>query len=438
MSGAERRMPGRDFWKIYGPLIAVALIGFIWALSAMDPAPPKSIRFAAGAPGGAYYAYAERYQRLLEEQGIEVHLVDTQGSIDNLRMLEAGEVDVAIVQGGLATSRDAELLRSAGGIFEEPFWVFVRADHPAQSFGELRGARLSIGAEGSGTRALALSIQQQYGGVWPEAARKSLGSTDSQAALFAGEIDAAAFAASPGAAYIQALMRSGEVRLLPFDRAEALARREESLSAVTLIRGVIDVGADLPSEDVSLVAAIAQLTVHKDIHPAIEAVLLDTAMLIHSEPSLFNKGGQFPNMTTVDLPVSKQVARYYQDGPSFLRRYFPFSVANFLDRAWVLAIPLLTLAFPLVRAAPPIYRWRVRRKIYVWYKDLRELEAQGRALPKGAARLSVEKQLERLQIEVGKLEVPLSYTDDLYRLRSHIEFVKQLLVSSEPVTGVTM
>lgn len=431
-------MPGRDFWKIYGPLIAVALIGFIWALSAMDPAPPKSIRFAAGAPGGAYYAYAERYQRLLEEQGIEVHLVDTQGSIDNLRMLEAGEVDVAIVQGGLATSRDAELLRSAGGIFEEPFWVFVRADHPAQSFGELRGARLSIGAEGSGTRALALSIQQQYGGVWPEAARQSLGSTDSQAALFAGEIDAAAFAASPGAAYIQALMRSGEVRLLPFDRAEALARREDSLSAVALIRGVIDVGADLPSEDVPLVAAIAQLTVHKDIHPAIEAVLLDTAMLIHSEPSLFNKGGQFPNMTTVDLPVSKQVARYYQDGPSFLRRYFPFSVANFLDRAWVLAIPLLTLAFPLVRAAPPIYRWRVRRKIYVWYKDLRELEAQGRALPKGAARLSVEKQLERLQIEVGKLEVPLSYTDDLYRLRSHIEFVKQLLVSSEPVTGVTM
>ena len=438
MSGTGTRMPGRDFWKIYGALIIVALIGFIWALSAMDPAPPKSIRFAAGAPGGAYHAYAERYQRLLEEQGIDVELVETQGSIDNLRMLEAGEADVAIVQGGLATSRDAELLRSAGGIFEEPFWVFVRAGHPAQSIGDLREARLSIGAEGSGTRALAQSLQQQYGGVWPEAARQSLGSTDSQAALFAGEIDAAAFAAAPGAAYIQALLRSEEVRLLPFQRADALARREESLSSVTLIRGVVDVGADIPAADVPLVAAIAQLTVRKDIHPAIEAVLLDTAMLIHSEPSLFNKGGQFPNMTNVDLPVSKQVARYYQDGPSFLRRYFPFSVANFLDRAWVLAIPLLTLAFPLVRAAPPIYRWRVRRKIYVWYKDLRELEAEGRALPKGAARLGVEKQLERLQVEVGKLEVPLSYTDDLYRLRSHIEFVKQLLVSSEPVTSVTM
>lgn len=431
-------MPGKDFWKIYGPLIVVALIGFIWALSAMDPAPPSKIRFAAGSPGGAYYAYAERYERLLEEQGIDVELVDTAGSIDNLRMLEAGEVDVAIVQGGLAKASDAERLRSAGGIFEEPFWIFVRTDHPAQSFGDLRQARLSIGLAGSGTRALAQAIQQQYGGVWPEASRQALGSTDSQTALYAGEIDAAAFAASPGAAYIQALMRSPEVRLLPFDRSEALARREEALSSVTLIRGVIDVGADLPAEDVPLVAAIAQLTVRKDIHPAIEALLLDTAVLIHSEPSLFTKGGQFPNMSNVDLPVSKQVARYYQNGPSFLRRYFPFSVANFLDRAWVLAIPLLTLAFPLVRAAPPIYRWRVRRKIYVWYKVLRDLESQGRALPKGAARISIEKQLERLQVEVGKLEVPLSYTDDLYRLRSHIEFVKQLLVSSEPVTGVTM
>ncbi|MBY9065715.1 TAXI family TRAP transporter solute-binding subunit [Hyphomonas sp. WL0036] len=431
-------MPGRDFWKIYGPLIVVALIGFVWALSAMDPAPPGKIKFAAGAPGGAYHAYAERYQRLLEDQGIEVELVDTAGSIDNLRLLEEGVADVAIVQGGLARSEDAEILRSAGGIFEEPFWIFVRADYPAQSFSDLRGARLSIGAEGSGTRALALSIQQQYGGAWPEAARQKLGSTDSQAALFAGEIDAAAFAAAADAPYIQALMRSNEVRLLSFERAEALARREEALSSVTLIRGVIDVGADIPAEDVPLVAAIAQLTVRKDVHPAIEALLLDSAVLVHSEPSVFTEGGEFPNMVNVDLPVSKQVARYYQDGPSFLRRYFPFSVANFLDRAWVLAIPLLTLAIPLVRAAPPIYRWRVRRKIYVWYEDLRELEEKGRALAPGEARSGVLRSLEKLQVEVGKLEVPLSYNEDLYQLRSHIEFVKRLLSSTEPVTDIAL
>ncbi|MFN7055462.1 TAXI family TRAP transporter solute-binding subunit [Hyphomonas sp.] len=429
-------MPGRDFWKIYGPLLAIALIAFVVALSAMDPAPPSSIRFGAGAKGGAYYAYAERYQRLLGEQGVRVELVETAGSIDNLRLLEEGVVDAALVQGGIARPQDAATLGSVGGLFEEPLWVFVRAGHPAASFGDLREARFSIGAEGSGTRALSLELQRAYGGTWPAEARLTLGTAEAQAALIGGEVDAVAFAASPSAPYVQAMMRDPQVRLLPFERAEAIARRQEGVSAVTLIRGVVDIGADIPAADVPLIAAIAQLTVRRDLHPAIEAILLDSAMLIHAESSLFSPAGRFPSMAATDLPVSRQVARYYQNGPSFLRRYFPFGVANFLDRAWVLAIPLLTLAFPLVRAAPPLYRWRVRRKIYVWYKDLRELEEKGRALPVGEARKEVAEELEALQVEIGKLAVPLSYTDDLYRLRSHIEFVKQLLLTDQPVTGI--
>lgn len=426
----------REAWRIYAPVIALALLGFIVAFMLMDPAPPKQIRFAAGAPGGAYHAYAEEYQRLLGEQGIEVVLVDTAGSIENLSLLMAGEADVALVQGGLSGPEADAALHSLGGLFEEPFWVFVRSGASAANFGELRNLHLSIGPEGSGTRALATTLQHAFGGDWPAAARQTLPTREATAALLAGQIDAAAFAASPHAPYIQALLRDPAVRLMPFDRAPAIARREEGLSAVTLLRGVSDVGADVPSADVPLIAAVAQLAVQKDIHPAIESILLDAALTIHGGRSVFSPAGRFPNMQDADLPVSKQVARHYKDGPSFLRRYFPFAVANFLDRAWVLAIPLLTLGFPLVRAAPPIYRWRVRRKIYVWYKDLRALEAQGRALPTGDARKGVHRELEKLQVEIGKLDVPLSYTDDLYRLRSHIEFVKQLLISTEPVTDI--
>lgn len=416
-----------QMWRIYGPVIVVALAGFLAALFLMDPAPPKKVRFGAGAPGGAYHEYAERYQRLLAEQGVEVELVDTAGSIDNLRLLEDGFLDVALVQGGLAGPPDRKVLRSLGGLFEEPFWVFVREGTAASDFGDLKAARLSIGPDGSGTRALATALQVAYGGEWPNSARLSLTTSEAQTALRAGEIDAAAFAASPDAPYIQAMLHAEGIRLLPFDRAEAIARREEGLSAVTLLRGIADIGADIPERDVPLVAAVSQLAVRGDIHPAIEAVLLDAAQAIHSEPSLFSAAGQFPNAENADLPVSRQTTRFYKDGPSFLRRYFSFGVANFLDRAWVLAIPLLTLAFPLVRAAPPLYRWRVRRKIYVWYKDLRALEEEGRATPEGEPRTSVISRLERLQADIGLLDVPLSYNDDLYRLRSHVEFVKQLL-----------
>ena len=431
-------MPGRDMWRIYGPVLVIALIGFIAALMLMAPAPPKKIRFGAGAVGGAYHAYAERYQRLLAEQGVEVELVDTAGSIDNLRLLEDDFIDVALVQGGLAGIGERERLRSVGGLFEEPYWVFVRDNVTAQDFGDLKNLRVSIGAEGSGTRALSTRLQTAYGGEWANSARLALSTREAEAALLAGEIDAAAFAASPDAPYVQSLLHADGIRLLPFERAEAIARRSEGLSSVILLRGVADIGADIPERDVPLLAAVSQLAVRNDIHPAIEAVLLDAALSIHSERSLFSPAGKFPNAENADLPVSRQVARYYRDGPSFLRRYFSFGVANFLDRAWVLAIPLLTLAFPLVRAAPPIYRWRVRRKIYVWYKDLRELEEKGRALPQGAARTGVQRELEKLQVEIGKLDVPLSYTDDLFRLRSHIEFVKQLLLSPEPVADVVV
>ena len=419
----------RDFLKVYWPLVAVALLGLIVAFMLMDPAPPKEIRFAAGAPGGAYHAYAERYQRLLADQGVQVDLVDTAGSVENLRLLDDGEVDVALVQGGLASDHDREELRSLGGLFPEPFWVFVRNGNGINSFDDLRGYRFAIGAEGSGTRTLALQLQGEFGGTWPASAQLTPSGTEAAEALLAGKVDAAAFAASVEAPYIQALLRDPGVRLLPFERAPALARRQDALSAVTLLRGVVDIGADIPSADVPLVAPVAQLVIRKDLHPAIESLLIDAAVAIHGDGSLISDAGSWPNPDATDLPVSSQARRYYKDGPSFLRRYFPFGVANFLDRAWVLAIPLLTLLFPLVRAAPPIYRWRVRRKIYVWYKDIRELEARGRASPSQEERGRILRELEDLQQEIGTVDVPLSYTDDLYRLRSHVEFVKQLIMN---------
>ncbi|WP_375208668.1 TAXI family TRAP transporter solute-binding subunit [Hyphomonas jannaschiana] len=419
----------RDFLKVYWPLIAVAAVGLIAALMVMDPAPPKKIRFAAGAQGGAYHAYAERYQRLMQAQGVEVSLVDTAGSIENLRLLDEGEVDVALVQGGLASRQDREQLHSLGGLFPEPFWVFVRAGNGINTFGDLRGYRFAIGPDGSGTRALALSLQSEFGGTWPTTAQMTLSGSEAADALRAGAVDAVAFAASVEAPYVQDLLRDPAVKLLPFERAPALARRQDALSAVTLLRGVIDIGADIPATDVPLVAPVAQLAIRKDIHPAIEALLIDSAMAIHGDGSLLSAAGSWPDPDATDLPVSSQARRYYRDGPSFLRRYFSFDVANFLDRAWVLAIPLLTLLFPLVRAAPPIYRWRVRRKIYVWYKDIRELEARGRASPTPEERARIVKELQDLQEEIGAVDVPLSYTDDLYRLRSHVEFVKQLVMN---------
>ncbi|MGB3627575.1 MAG: TRAP transporter substrate-binding protein, partial [Henriciella sp.] len=215
--------------------------------------------------------------------------------------------------------------------------------------------------------------------------------------------------------------------LVPFERAPALARRTEALDEVTLYRGILDLEADVPAEDIPLIASVAQLAVRTDTHPAIQSLLLEASEDIHSGNSAFAPAGSFPDESLIDMPLSGEAERYWKNGPSFLRNYFSFQVANFLDRAWVFLIPLITLLIPLVRVAPPLYRWRVRRKIYVWYSDLRDLETRGRRAENDDERREVLEELTGLQKEVGELDVPLSYTEEVYHLRSHITFVRNLV-----------
>ncbi|MEL6753545.1 MAG: TAXI family TRAP transporter solute-binding subunit, partial [Pseudomonadota bacterium] len=356
-----------------------------------------------------------------------VELVSTEGSLDNLRLLSVGDADVALVQGGLSRPEDAEIMQTLGGLFYEPLWVFVRPEAAAARFEDLRDARIAIGAEGSGTRALALHVRREFGGEWGPNTDLPLGGQAAADALQSGQIDAAVFSAGYTAPYVTALLADQRLSLLSFPRAPALAQRQPALAHITLLRGVMDVGENVPPADVEMIAPVAQLVVRNDLHPAIHAILLEAASDVHSAPSLLAGPGQFPDGARTELPLSKEAQRFYRDGPSSLRRYFSFGVANFLERAWVLLIPLVTLLIPLVRAAPPIYRWRVRRKIYVWYEDLRALETKGRAAESDDDREAVRDELTALQEEIGKLEVPLSYTDDVYRLRNHVAFVNQLL-----------
>lgn len=418
----------REFLRAYWPFLAIGLAGLLLAVRFVEPAPPHTISFAAGAPGGAYHAYAVRYQRLLEEAGIRVDIQETAGSVENLRLVRDGDADVALVQGGIANPGTDPNLRALGGFFPEPAWVFVRSDYAADRFEDLKQARFAIANNGSGTRTLALEMQAEWGTGWGPETKLTLSGADAAQALIAGEIDAVIYVAAIDAPYVQALLMDDRVKLLAFPRAPALARRYPALAPKTLLRGVLDIGRDLPAKDIPLIAPIAQLIVPKNTHPAIEAVLLDAAQAIHSEGSLLSRAGTYPDAKLTDLPLSGEARRYYRNGPTALRRWFSFSFANFLERSWVLLIPLLTLMIPLARVAPPIYRWRVRRRIYVWYSDLRALEVKGRSASTDAERHDVISQLHRLQVDAGKIEVPLSYTDDLYRLRSHIEFVENLLV----------
>jgi TRAP transporter TAXI family solute receptor len=393
----------------------------------MAPAPPKRIVIAGGGAGGAYAATADAYAKTLGGFDVAVEVLETAGSVDNLARVKSGQADVGIVQTGLASDLGQDGVRSLGAAFYEPLWVFHRRDIRVEGLRDVEGRRVAIGPEGSGVRVLATLLLTEAGAAPESYTAVPLAGQAAAAALQAGEIDIAIVVSGPTAPWLPGLAGDPDINLLSVREAHALARRHPYLDEVMLYRGVLDLEAILPREDVMLIAPTAQIVVREDLHPAIQSLLIEAALAAHGGGSLLSDPGHFPASQLSDIAISDEAKRYYENGPSFLRRVFPYSVANFLERAWVLAIPLVTLMIPLIRAAPPLYRWRIRRKIYVWYNDLRDLESAGRAATSAEERTEVRAKLADLQEETGKVEVPVSYTDDLYRLRAHIRFVAELV-----------
>jgi hypothetical protein len=164
-----------------------------------------------------------------------------------------------------------------------------------------------------------------------------------------------------------------------------------------------------------------------DFHPALVDLVLTAAKEIHGAPGLFEDQDEFPAPRYSEFPLSEEAERFYRRGPSFLRRVLPFWAATFVDRMIILLIPLVALLWPLFKVVPPTYRWRMRAKIYRWYKHVKvvDLGLRDEQSPERLKTLMAE--LDRIEGEVNKITTPLAYASQLYDLRLHIELLRERL-----------
>ena len=110
--------------------------------------PPRKITLATGPEQSAYEEFGKRYAQALATHGIQVTLRPSQGSAENLRLLQDGEVDIGFVQGGSneTVAAEDEELESLGSLFVEPVWLFYRSDSARK-----------VKRDGTTLRALAIS-----------------------------------------------------------------------------------------------------------------------------------------------------------------------------------------------------------------------------------------------------------------------------------------
>ncbi len=431
----------RDLLATAGPFIALTLALLAVAYWALNPTPPKHVVLATGADQGAYAEFGKRYAKVLKDYGITVELRSTQGAAENLQLLRsAGSgVDIAFVQGGAdehlrpadGSDDGAEPLVSLGSLFYEPVWLFYRTDTAQRRLGaptlsaitELAGWRVNIGAPGSGVPNLMAKLIDANGLAPDSLTLLRQPQTPAVVGLLGGDVDALVFASAPESLMVQMLLQTPGIALFNFGQADAYSRRFSFLTPVTLPRGVVDLARDLPPQDVRLIAPTATLVARAAMHPALVQLFVQAARQIHGGAGWFQRKGDFPTAASTEQPLSKEAQRFYANGTPLLQRYLPFWLANLVDRMWPVLVGIVAVLIPLSRTVPTLYEFRIRSRVFRWYARLRAVESDIGTRP--SAELIEE--LQEIEARVEAITVPLSYTDELYALRSHIEMVGKRL-----------
>jgi TRAP transporter TAXI family solute receptor len=429
MPRRARKQP-LTIWAVTIGVCLLALVG-TYFLFVKAPA-PRHIVIASGSPDGAYYRYAQEYAELLKKDGVTLEVRATKGSVENLKLLtdEDSGVGVAILQSGVADPAAAKKLSALGSLYREPLWIFYRGEKPVRLVSDLAGKRLAVGPPGSGTRVTALQVLGANGITPDGAARKGtklldITGSDAAKALRRGDLDAAFFVAAIDAPYVRELMSAGGVQLLSMTQHDAYQRRYRQFSRVTVPAGLIDLGRNIPARDTELVGPSAVLVVRKGFPSELVWLLLGAAEKVHGHGTLLAKPGEFPSSAATDLPLHDDAAFYYKYGPPLLHRVLPFGLASQVDRLKIMLIPLVMLLMPLLRMTPPLMRWRIRRKIYRWYGQLRDADETLLGNPSPA---ELHRELDRLRAmedQVATVDVPLSYMGELYHARMHLAVVRE-------------
>jgi len=391
-------------------------------------APPHTISISIGPEGSFFATNAEKYRKILARNGVKLKILPSRGSLDNLTRLTepSSSVDIGFVQGGLASGFNIEGLASLGSISYEPLLVFYRGAKPEDVLSQFSGKRLAIGPEGSGTHSLALALLAPNGIVpGGSTVLAEIDAEEAARSLMEGNLDAIFLmgdSASPQ--LMRQLLQTPQIHLFDFKQAEAYVRRFPYLNKLDLPRGSIDFGKDIPHHDVYLIGPTVEIIARRGLHPALSDLLIEAAHEVHGKAGIFKQRGEFPAPVEHEYPISDDATRYYKSGKGFLYRYLPFWMASLLSRVIIVFVPMAVLMIPVLRTIPAVYRWRMRMRIYRWYRVLLSLEKDLVSDIGPGKRGELLGRLDDIESEVNRMKVPAAFADQFYVLRDHISFVR--------------
>lgn len=407
-------------------LLALAVV--VWVFLS---APPRRITITSGPAGSSFERFALAYQKALAGRGLALDILPSDGSQENLQRLRDPKVkvDIGFVQGGLTEGITPKNLVSLGSVAYQPLFLFYRDGSTLQRLSQLAGKRIAVGPIGSGTHALAVTLLRANGVTTDNATLSDDDAGPAATALQDGKLDAVFLMGdSAPISTLRTLIRAPGIAMYDWLQADAYTRRFAYLNRMKLPQGAIDLGKNLPVQDVALVGPTVELVARRGLNSAVSDLLLEIAQEVHGRPGILQKAHEFPAPLEHEFRLSDDAVRFYKSTKGIFSGLIQnFWIASLLTHALAALLPALLVLIPALRSLPLLYRLRIHLRIYRIYRPLLQLErdASG-ALTRDRAKELLQR-LDEIELLAARLRVPASFGDQFYELRGHILFVRKRL-----------
>lgn len=414
------------------PALTLLLILLVVAIWVANPAPPRQVWMATGPEGSSNQMLGRKYQAYFARQGITLHLVQTEGSVENVKRLQDRNdpIMVGLVMSG-AAEKHAPGIQTLGSINYQPLWCFYRNAVPIASPIERRkallGRPINVGTPNSGTYMLTQKLWQMNGLDTESANFRRMPDDQAIMALRKGELDGMCLVDTYESPNFQKLMHIDGLQLSGFDRAEAYTRLVAAIEMVTVPEGGLDLRTNRPAQPLPLIAATTELMIDDRLHPAIQTLLLMAARDINGKQTFFAHEGEFPAFKDNSQYRSHEAEIFYQKGTPILMDYLPFWLAEFIRRLVLMLLPFLAVAYPIIRSMPNYHKNRVRGRINRMYGALKFFEQGLLSRYDPAQKAAYLAQIDDMEREALTMKVPKSIAGDYYTLRSSLDYVRNCI-----------
>lgn len=418
----------RETW----PLLTLLLLLLSVALWFAKPAPPDYVLMGTGSKGGSYETITKEYVKFFAKNGVKLQLVETPGAEENIARLsnQNDPLQAAFVQAGLVTDENSKHLLSLGSVGYEPVWFFYRNDkfdqNSVQTTDFLKQP-MAIGEVGSGTHRQAMHILK-VNGYHLNANLKPIATDLGVEAFIKGEVSSIFIVDGIESANVQRMLKQPNISLANFDRAAAYTRLMPFFHEIIIPQGALGLAENFPAQDTKMIAPTTHLLIDKNMHPAIQLLFLQAAEKINGGRTFFSKYGEFPAFMESTVPESPVAKHFYEKGTPVLMNYLPFWLAEFIDRMFILLLPLFAFAYPVIKTMPSYRLSRARSRINQVYGALKFFEEDLTTNYSYAKHQIYVQTIDSIDQQARSLKVPKAIGGEYYSLRTNIDFVRNLII----------